>query len=281
MEEGMKRNIIIITSAIVGIFFITWLCVKFINNDVIPEKEVEDKSENKVVIKCEKEEKIDLNGNSYNIKLTAYVETVKETDKETKEEYTLDYLKYKVLFNDKEIEGIKLESELDEIPDEIEIEDIVKTVKGNDNKDYLIMKLITYSDYGTTNENVFIINENGKLLFNYLHEISSIFYNVKGPNSKKYIIGSNNCEDFKYIDTGETLCNNFDKLYTTYKINDNNIEILECINSEDFDGRLLEKELTIGSNVVSIKNTGDKYEINDANLSGAGFICPTYKNLSK
>ena len=44
---------------------------------------------------------------------------------------------------------------------------------------------------------------------------------------------------------------------------------------------MIEKELTVEKNVVTLKDTKIKYTIDDANLSGAGFLCPNYEIVSK
>ena len=280
MEEGMKKNILIIISALLAIFIITFLCVKFINKDIFPEKN-KDNSQTDSSIKGVKNETVKLNDKDYNLLFRARLSTTTEKDEETGEEYTNNVIKYEILLNNKFVNNVNIEDYIEDINSKVEINEVVKKIKGNDDKEYLVIKLVTHNDFGITNENILIINDNNELLFKYLHEISSIFYEIKGENSDKYIIGQNNCEDFKYIDTGETLCKDFDNLYSTYKIEDDKIELLECLNSGEFDGKLKEKELKVENDTIYINDSETIYEINDAGLSGAGFICPKYNVLSK
>ena len=270
----MKKNIIIITATIVGIMILTFIFVKLINHDHFfrpLEEEKPEVIEDKDIKKVE-EDKIKVNDKEVKITLKAVL--IPEND----DEYNIKYVAY---LNDKRIEGLTVYSS--ESVDEIEIDRVVKTIIGKDEIEYIVLKLIGNNNTGLVHENIFVINDSATLLFKYTHDISSIYYKVVGEENTKYIIGANNCEDFKYIYGGNEFCEKYNNLYSTYKIYDNNIKLLECKNknSENFDGKMIEKELTVEKNVVTLKDTKIKYTIDDANLSGAGFLCPNYEIVSK
>lgn len=271
----MRKNIIVISSAILGLTLFTWLCVRFINNDKIPKKDDEAVT-NTEKLKGTKTEKLELNGKENNIRFNLVQKSIK--DKKNDKEYFREAIVYKIFINETEIQNLNIEDNPQETGDNIEINEYVKAIKGIDEKDYLIIKLITNDKEKNVFENILIFDNNNEIIFRYVTGISNEKYEVVGNDSNNYIIASNNCDG---LNTEEATCNEQDKVYSTYVINEDNINFLECYDPKNFDGRVKEKLLTIEKNKVTIKNSDNKYTVSATNLDKVKTICPEYKNLSK
>ena len=159
----------------------------------------------------------------------------------------------------------------------LEIEDGYNTIRYidyiNDNKGdkHLVFSFSGYDEGGAENVHIFLLGNNGKVLFNYDQIVYSHVFKFSGKNSNDYIIKSNECD--KYSD--KIYCEENKTLYSTYKINSDSFSFLYCKSDES---NMYEHVLKINNDKAEITSFKDKYKISNLSmLSGGGFSCPTYK----
>ena len=242
MEKDNNKSKIIIFSL---------LLVMFIGISVVAIIENFNKEDEPIIINNEiKGYKVftqnkELNGSNNTITLAYNL-----SNKTNEEGVAIDALEYQFYLNNMKIENASGYYYYDDLND-IDINDFndIKTIKDNNNKDYLVIILDTPEPTGDASNNIFIIDDSGKLLSSLFIANETGISKLTGDNSNNYL-----------YDEEENVKN-----YSQYSILSNCITYLEA---PDYIGERSECDFT--EIKISIEN-GNIIKSELGKLHGTGF----------